>query len=394
MNTDFGRPRETPEQYRNRTSRNKLVHEFKLRPLEIQLLKDRVNRQKGRGYVAGEHDAYLLHLDDIYKRKEEERKKKYEDWLKDTPEGRIQANIDAIKKREMKEFYERGAMGREDERMQKIHEKLRYNERQEKMIQENKRFRQNREIMGEEDERSRVLREHSKETERLMLLQREREMAMLLPTIEEPNIIDRSDQIKMNVVKGGTYQPEINLYGATGVGFHINIGERHPRAKLTDVKAQEIRTRYWAIPEDVRPSVNAFANQIKNEYEIAVTTLQSVLRRKTWTGALFPLVAGEPVETLNELTVTEAKILTKAIKEGLSTLVNKTGKARFTDEQIAEQREEVARILREKDTEKGRKKAEKDEQKRLKKEADDLKKAEEKVRKKLEREAKKEEKSK
>jgi hypothetical protein len=385
MSAFAGLMRETPQEYRDRKARNILVRELRLKPVEIELLKDRLRRRYGRGYIPGEHDVLLLYQEDnrdlMQQRKREQER---QDYLK-SPKGQAEAREEAERlqriRSQPKEQRERALMGEEDRRSAMVEKPFRHQQQQTRVE------------MGAEDVKSQRLREHTQETERLMLLRREREMAMLLPTIEEPVIIDRSDQIRMNLVRGGHYG-NMEGYGTTGVGFHINIGQRHSRAKLNDLSAQQIRIRYWAIPEEERPSYNAFAVSIADLYNVKPTTITSLITRKSWTGLLYPAVEGEPQEVLSTLNSTEAKVLTDARKAGLLTAVGKGQRQRLTDEQIAEQREEVARLLREKEDEKGRKKREKDEAKRVKKEADDLKKAQEKVRKKLEREAKKKEKSK
>jgi len=388
--------KETPQEYRDRKAKNILVRELRLKPVEIDLLKDRLRRKYGRGYFPGEHDVLLLYQQDnrelLEQRKREQQR---QDYLK-TPKGQAEAKAEAERiqglNRQIKEQKERGMMGEEDRRSAMVEKPFRQQQQREQQRQQ-----QTRVEMGSEDVSSSRLREHTQETERLMMLQRQREMAMLLPTIEEPVVIDRSDQEKLNVVKGGKYG-DMEEYGATGVGFRRNIGERHVKAILNDVSAQQIRTQYWAIPEAERPSLNAFGVSLATQYNVKPTTIVGLITRRSWTGSLYPRVEGEPEENLLTLNKTESKVLTEARKKGLLTMLGKGRRLRLTDEEILEQREEVARLLREQDTEKGRKKAEKDEAKRLKKEADDLKKAEEKVRKKMEREAekqrKKEEKSK
>ena len=120
----------------------------------------------------------------------------------------------------------------------------------------------------------------------------------------------------------------------TGLGVHHVIGEKHPKAKLTDALVQQLRREYWTSDRnkgDVKP--------MREKYGIAKPTFDSVISRSTWVH--LPLVEGEPEENLKRLSKAEMRVAKKAKEMGVEPVRNKLGRLALPADVVVKLRAEA-----------------------------------------------------
>lgn len=131
----------------------------------------------------------------------------------------------------------------------------------------------------------------------------------------------------------------LDALDATGHGTHHAVGEAHPRAKLTDALAQQLRREYWASDRnkgEVKPM------QVK--YGISKGSFNAVISRASWVH--LPRVEGEPEENLKRLSKSETRVAKKAKEQGVEPVRNKLGRLALPADAVAKLRaEKIAKSL-------------------------------------------------
>ena len=122
---------------------------------------------------------------------------------------------------------------------------------------------------------------------------------------------------------------------ATGLGVHHVVGEAHPKAKLTDATAQQLRTEYWTSDRN-----KGDVKVIQAKYGIAKPTFDSVISRSTWVH--LPRVEGEPEENLKRLSKAEMRIAKKAKELGVEPVRSKLGRLALPADVVVKLRAEAS----------------------------------------------------
>jgi hypothetical protein len=157
-------------------------------------------------------------------------------------------------------------------------------------------------------------------------VEEQRQLAMKRPFIEE-KVADFSD-----VFHKEQDAPKRLFEGveATGMGEHLQYGEKVYNAKLTNVQATEIRTKYF--------TTDATIPSLARDYKVSVGTVGAVLKRKTWKH--LPQVEGESDEIFNQPNTQEQRIIKLAKKHGVEPVRNKIGRLALPPALIKQLREE------------------------------------------------------
>jgi hypothetical protein len=131
----------------------------------------------------------------------------------------------------------------------------------------------------------------------------------------------------------------LDALDATGLGTHHAVGEKHPKAKINDAIAQQLRREYWASDRN-RGDVKA----MQAKYGISRGTLRAVIERATWVH--LPRVEGEPEENLKRLSKSEVRVAKKAKEEGVEPVRNKLGRLALPADVVTKLRaEKIAKSL-------------------------------------------------
>jgi hypothetical protein len=159
-------------------------------------------------------------------------------------------------------------------------------------------------------------------------VEEQRQLAMKRPFIEE-KLADYSDVFRGKAEAGKVYHGGLE---ATGMKEHIQYGETHTKAKLTNALATEIRTRFFAGGVSQRA--------LAEEYKIALPTTEALIQRKTWKH--LPQVPGESDENFNKPNSQERKIIKIAKQYNVEPIRNKIGRLALPPELIKKLRKEKA----------------------------------------------------
>jgi hypothetical protein len=143
-------------------------------------------------------------------------------------------------------------------------------------------------------------------------VEEERQLAMKRPFIEE-KIVDYSDIFNERTDTRKKYYGGLE---ATGMKEHIQYGETHTLAKLTNDLATELRTKYF--------SGGASQKTLAEVYKVALPTVEAVIQRKTWKH--LPQVPGESDENFNKPNSQERKVIKLAKQYGVEPIRNKIGR--------------------------------------------------------------------
>lgn len=163
---------------------------------------------------------------------------------------------------------------------------------------------------------------HNSDSEGEEEVEKLRIKAMKPRKIVEKGLLDRSDVFAKDKTKG-----EFKSEGmeTTGVGAHIQYGEKHSKAKLTNADANTIRALYWSKQE-------TNLAKIAEKYKVAEPTIWKLLKRNTWSH--LPQAEGEPDENYKARNQTDDKVLKRAKKLGVEPVANKIGRLRLPDEAL------------------------------------------------------------
>jgi hypothetical protein len=157
-------------------------------------------------------------------------------------------------------------------------------------------------------------------------VEEERQLAMKRPFIEE-KIADYSDVFGKSEREGNKYEG----LEATGMNLHLQYGEKHLKAKLTEKDVNEIRTKYFAGERNI---------DLHKEYNVTVSTIDHIVGRHTWKH--LPQVPGEPDEYLTRPNLQEKAVLKVAKQYGVEPVRNKIGRLALPPELIKQLRKEKA----------------------------------------------------
>jgi hypothetical protein len=169
--------------------------------------------------------------------------------------------------------------------------------------------------------------------EKELSLEEERKKAMERVKIEE-EVKDYSDKYGAGVIKGAVGDGQGRH---TGLGVHVNLGEKSASSKLTDRQASDIRRRYWTGKVDKTKRITQKA--LAEEYGLVEQSISGLINRYYYSH--IPLVENEPREYLDKPNATERRVLTKVRKAGKEALIGKGGRVRLPDELVLEPRKKL-----------------------------------------------------
>ena len=151
--------------------------------------------------------------------------------------------------------------------------------------------------------------------------------------------IDRSDIFGKKVEEHNVIPLE---GGSTGMSQHLQYGEKHKKATLTDELAQKIRKEYW-LSGGVKiggKKREGSRTSLAEKYGVGLGAITSLLERRTWVH--LPQVEGEPDENMQRLSNNEKKVMQRAKELGVEPIRNKIGRLALPEEVVVKLREEAS----------------------------------------------------
>lgn len=327
------RPKETPEEYRERKAKVSLKHEHKLPQERIDelLTKTKIKFQTSYQRALEQHKRELKEREEML---DYGRRTGY--YPLGTPER------EAEDKRLSAEF--------EEARRQ---EKLRHEEYNRKYEEEQARKRGYAEMdtgydsgTGSESERE------SAEERRVRAMQPKKVEEKVAQQVVADRVDDATELMRqMAIGKGGIDKSDIFAKkvenhnapvlegGSTGMSQHLQYGEKHHKATLNDELAQKIRREYWSgglkKPGQRR---EGSTTSLAEKYGVSKPAISSMLQRKTWVH--LPQVEGEPDENMQRLSVNEKRVTERAKELGVELVRNKIGRLALPEEVVLKLRSE------------------------------------------------------
>jgi hypothetical protein len=295
-----GRVKETPHQYNERKTKNILERELRLPPSRIKQLLELTFVPYQRGMREHEHgNSYQRAL----KRFQQENLADYENRKRRDEEAKKRGYA------EMDTGYDSGT-GSESERESA----------------EERRVRAMRPKKIEEKHAEQVVAHQVEDATELM-----RQMAIGKGGIDKSDIFAKKEK-----------HSDVRIEGAsTGMSQHLQYGEKHKKATLTDELAQKIRKEYWLSGGAKKGGKKreGSATSLAEKYGVGLGAINSLLIRKTWVH--LPQVEGEPDTNMERLSLNE-KIVEKRAKElGVEPIRNKIGRLALPEEVVVKLREEA-----------------------------------------------------
>jgi len=156
--------------------------------------------------------------------------------------------------------------------------------------------------------------------------------------------IDKSDKFSGGLNEVPRQVQEYSGLKGTGMSQHLQYGEKHKFAKLTDETAQAIRKEYWGGGGNRKTAgggkkVAGSQQQLADKYGVSREAIRYVLNRSSWIH--LPQVEGEPDENMNKTSMNERKTLKLAKELGVEPIRNKIGRLALPEEVVLKLRKEA-----------------------------------------------------